>query len=167
MGYKMQTFPQYHEPWGKCSWCGFDYPRHNLRLHRRFGWQCKWCWDAGPHHDELFYTPRPYEGSRRTAAPLTNTLTEGDNAGGIAYVFRDQTTGQFWTVLFGYTGDVTVDTGGHAGASAWLLSPYPQWRWYLSNGNITVNNQPISGEQMAPGEINLTVSVDGVWSYAP
>jgi hypothetical protein len=70
-----------NEAYGQCSSCGLDYPVSKLRRHPRFGWQCvnvpHECWDGGPHHDEVEPPLHPYEGVRKTTAPLTNTLTEG------------------------------------------------------------------------------------------
>jgi hypothetical protein len=77
----MAAFPRYGEPWAKCSVCGLDHPRSKLRYHKRFGWQCVGvgadCWAGGPHRDENRPVYRPGEGVRKTAAPLTNTATEG------------------------------------------------------------------------------------------
>src|SRR5215471_16977310 len=82
MSSKFPIFTQRHEPWVACQNCGFDVPWSMIRLHRRFGWLCTGypganCWDGGPQKDEIFYTPRPYEGTRKTAAPITGNFHAG------------------------------------------------------------------------------------------
>lgn len=95
--------PVYHQPWGRCLTCSCDFPVSKLRKHRRFGWQCygpdtNECWDGLRQHDEEHYFPRPREGTRRTTAPITNTLSEGADFG---FNLKDRTTGHLWTVSFG------------------------------------------------------------------
>lgn len=89
--------PRYREPWGQCGTCGFDVPVSRLRFTRRYGWQCIGepganCADLHPDRDDYLAARRfpPGEGVRRTAAPLTNTATEGQSGTGAEAPFVDQ-----------------------------------------------------------------------------
>ena len=66
-------------PWGQCHTCNSDVPVTQIFLTRKYGWQCRNCADMGPDRDDYLaaYEPRLGESSRQSAAPLTNTLTEG------------------------------------------------------------------------------------------
>lgn len=90
-------------PWGKCQTCGVDFPVSHLRRNRRLGWQCfgdgtNDCWDGTFFHDEEYYEPRPREGTRRTSAPITNTVLEGSE---VVFHLKDRTTNNLWDVSFG------------------------------------------------------------------
>lgn len=148
-----RKYPRYGVPWGKCQTCGGDFPRHQLRLHKRFGWQCLYDWDGGPQRDEIpLYVARPGEGVRKTSAPLTHTLTEGvDNP--LVYQLRDRLTGAIWRFDFrsdGFSIDIASD--GRAD-SAWLLND--PWRMYIDNGTLLYGVIPIPYEVPLPPNINL------------
>ena len=75
-------YPKRRQAWGQCQTCGFDKPVSELRLHKRYGWQCitgAKCWDGGPHRDESFAAVNfpEGEGVRKSPASVTNTDTEG------------------------------------------------------------------------------------------
>lgn len=160
--------PVYKEPWAKCQTCGIDVPRSKIRLHPRFGWQCiarpgLICWDGLLQGDEYHYIPRPYEGVRKTAAPLTGTATEG-----IATVlyFQDLVLSDtYWQVSFG---DTVVVNSSVAIYNA-IRGMYCGNGWYFTMqsgaGVLTqvVPTAPITNP------IGMTMSADagGVLTYVP
>jgi hypothetical protein len=162
MGHRLPVFPRYREPWASCSVCGFDYPRSQIRYHRRFGWQCLWDWDRGPQKDEIYYVPRPNEGTRRTVAPLTNTLTEGDLTA-VLFLLRDLKTQQVFQVTFGTEIVVTVSTVQTGAPNGWELNS--PWRVFMMNGDLVVTKQAAGATINLPEGINLSVNNDGELVY--
>lgn len=58
-------------PKGSCSTCGFTYFVSELKYIARFGaWQCPPCDDSNTPPEVPNIPTHPFEGVRRTAAPL-------------------------------------------------------------------------------------------------
>lgn len=89
-------------PWSQCTTCGQDWPSQKITLNPRFGWQCPPCWDGMIQRDQIETPNFPYEGTRKTPSPLTNTLLEGIAPGSLTqtynYNLRDRATGTVYIV---------------------------------------------------------------------
>lgn len=77
-------FPYVGDSWSTCGTCGFLVPSRFVRLTRKWGWQClpgngrtRGCWDGNYDRDDIAFAYPAGEGTRETAAPLTDTLTAG------------------------------------------------------------------------------------------
>ncbi len=168
MSGKLAVFPRYREPWSTCTVCGFNVPRSRIRLHRRFGWVCLGspganCWDYGPQKDEIFYTPRPFEGTRKTAAPIVDPNEGTDNLGFTQAFFDiDIITGQTWQVTF--ANEITVALAVGFGVPAWILNG--GYELYIANGEMQVAQVVIPNAVPLPAEVNLVV-VNGELVYTP
>ncbi len=107
-------------PWSRCQTCGQDFPAPQIQLNPRFGWQCPQCWDGLIQRDQILQPIFPYEGTRRVASPLTDTLLEGIAPGSLyqtyEYYLRDRATAAIWKVklvplFINATGSVVYTSG--------------------------------------------------------
>lgn len=95
-------YPRYGEAWAECQWCGQEYPASQVWLNPRYGWQCYKCWDGIIQRDQIIQPIFPFEGTRRTPAPVIPPL-EGVGTSAeptYDYFLRDRITGTVYEVHF-------------------------------------------------------------------
>jgi len=62
--------PNAPEGYANCQTCGQDYPARLIWLNPRYGWQCFRCWDGLIQRDQIMQPIFPFEGTRKTPAPV-------------------------------------------------------------------------------------------------
>jgi hypothetical protein len=123
-------------------------------LHIRWGWQCPRCWDGGPHRDEIVYRPRPYEGARLTAAPLTNTLLEGDGTP-IVFRLKDRFDTEVWEFTFADP-PWTVTSTTEPGDECWSIDG--NWYLWMEHGLIQQATVP-------PAELTVSIMPEHLFGF--
>ena len=184
---------RFSQAWARCSTCGFDVPVSRIRYHQRFGWQCTAppglnCYDEGPHYDERRRGIRPpYEGVRRTSAPLTDTLLEGidtsvDSVTGISggggappgvvasdsFRFIDRSTAVLRKLTFSATAPnliMSVVSSPPTGINGWVLSN--GWILYVEGGLLRMAKSGIVNPVLPPAGLNIVATADGKLQYTP
>lgn len=166
--------PVIEEEWGRCQSCSGSYPVSQLRLNRRFGWQClpgNWrgtsgCWAGNFFRDEVPPPYRPGEGTRRSAAPTVDTTEGIETNDGRRLHLEDWTNGLTYRLTF---------TSGIAQAA---ITPPPigrrsvrlngDWHLYMTGGVQTVSPVVLEGSTALPMNLAGRLYVSGgTLTYTP
>jgi PKD repeat protein len=165
-------YPRYGEAWSECQWCGQEYPASLIWLNPRYGWQCYKCWDGLVQRDQILQPIFPYEGTRRTPAPVIPRL-EGVGASlepTYDYFLRDRITGIVYEVhlppfsiveggiIVYFTTTLPTLTVSDETDNVWdgLRGITNGWDLYVRNGAIATELNPIA--------LNLEI-VDGICDF--
>lgn len=157
------------QAWAACQTCSINYPADQVYYNPvRKGWQCYKCWDGLFIRDQVQTPIFPGEGTRRTPAPLTNTLLEGvdpdDN-------YTRVTLGD-WAAGFPALDLVLTDFMSFEPS---ITNFWPAQCLYLNNGWSMFVQQGFMGLTRIPqnngiqwsGAGDLFVDVDGFLNYTP
>jgi hypothetical protein len=165
-------YPRYGEAWSECQWCGQEYPASLIWLNPRYGWQCYKCWDGLVQRDQILQPIFPYEGTRRTPAPVIPRL-EGVGASlepTYDYFLRDRITGIVYEVHFPpfgvndggfityFTTTLPTLTVSDETDNVWdgLRGITNGWDVYVRDGELATELNPIA--------LNLEI-VDGICDF--
>lgn len=157
-------------PWSQCTTCGQDWPSQKVIYNPRFGWQCPPCWDGLIQRDQIDPPVFPYEGTRKTPSPLTNTLMEGIAPGTLNqtynYNFRDRVTGALWivhlvplqitgngSIVFSGTAQPTITAGNNP-----LFPTFDGLKW-TNDFDLYVANGVLLAESYDPQRMNILQGV--------
>lgn len=159
-------FPREGQAWASCQTCGQEYPASSVWLNPRFGWQCQYCWDGLIQPDQTRVPIFPYEGTRKTPAPVTNTLLEGTGATSAAgleptytWPVRDRVTGllydlhvtPLWVdddgrIVYNTTSVVTLTLITETDDFIFdALRMNNHWLLYVENGAVATWHGPFDG----------------------
>lgn len=172
----MPRYPKFNDFWGRCSTCGFDLPVSYLTLTRKHSWQClpgsgltRGCFDGNYDRDDIQYNYPAGEGTRQTAAPLTNTLTEGINEGEtftIQTLYDQSNHSTLWELLFTTPfikfRPATLGLpamGGVALNNGWVL--------YMKGTMKITRNLQLKDVVPLNSALSLFVQANGVMLYTP
>jgi hypothetical protein len=170
-----QKNPFGFESFSKCQWCGQAYPSSQIFYNPRWGWQCQPCWDGLISRDQILQPIFPYEGTRKTPAPVVDSLLEGIAPGSLYqsydYLLVDRVTGSIYTA---HVPPITIGPGGlifYSTAAVITLTLVasttdPTYRGIrINNGwDIYVRNGAIATEQPPLDALGI---VDGICDFGP
>lgn len=161
-------FPREGTAWAICQTCWQDYPCWEVWLNPRYGWQCHKCWDGLIQRDQIQQPVFPGEGTRKTLAPITNTVSEGVSATDSLITLYDHTLGYNvrYDMQFGQFITFGPSTSGN---SPWggILMNWP-WVFYIDNGFASFGSWPTFPEAFPwPGQGTLQVDSAGFLEYIP
>lgn len=165
--------PYAGQAWAACQTCGQCYPASFVWLNPRWGWQCGYCWDGLISRDQIQQPIFPGEGTRRTPAPVVQSLTEGIAPGSLnqtyIYPIRDRATGQIWNAQFvplhiGVAGDIVYDGPGSISLTLTVtpeIGPFDGIR-INNNWTILVVNGALATQQVPLDKISI---LDGACDF--
>lgn len=157
-------------PWSQCTTCGQDWPSQKVIYNPRFGWQCPPCWDGLIQRDQIDPPVFPYEGTRKTPSPLTNTLMEGISPGSLNqtynYNLRDRVTGIVYIVhlvplAIAANGSLTFTSSATPTLTVGSDPLFPTFdglKW-TNDFDIYVANGALSTESYDPKRMNILQGV--------
>lgn len=164
----------HYKPWSKCGTCGQAWPSQKVTYNPRFGWQCPPCWDGLIQHDQFLTPIFPYEGTRKVASPVVDSLNEGIAPGSLFqtynYNLRDRYTGIVYIVhlvpleiaangSIGYTTSAlpTLTVGQDP-----LFPVFDGLKW-TNDFDLYVANGVLAAESYNPQRMNI---LQGVCNFA-
>lgn len=160
-------YPKFDSEWAVCRVCGQNFPVFQMRYHKRQGWVCvenNWlgtfgCW-GGRYRDEYRYIPRPFEGVRKSTAPLVDEdagIVAGDAIPSM--LLRDRATNEVYRVSFGTEITFVLEPTLQATRSAIPLNL--GWALYIWNGEMIREKWRVPREERARLPDSVQLYVDG------